>query len=126
MFTANRVAINISSAQRSLYMLLGGAIIVFTFSIITQVTPFNFEIFLKWGIVLSLFGTIIPPMLMNAGFPLTGIGLGSIVSALELPVSVTMAYFLLNETVTMTQWFGISLIIVAIILMNINRNGKIA
>jgi hypothetical protein len=29
--------------------------------------------------------------LMNAGFPLTGIGLGSIVSALELPVSVTMA-----------------------------------
>lgn len=125
MFTANRVATNISSAQRSLYMLLGGAIIVFTFSIITQVTPFNFEIFLKWGIVLSLFGTIIPPMLMNAGFPLTGIGLGSIVSALELPVSVTMAYFLLNETVTMTQWFGISLIIVAIILMNINRNGKI-
>lgn len=126
MFTANRVATNISSAQRSLYMLLGGAIIVFTFSIITQVTPFNFEIFLKWGIVLSLFGTIIPPMLMNAGFPLTGIGLGSIVSALELPVSVTMAYLLLNETVTMTQWFGISLIIVAIILMNINRNGKIA
>lgn len=125
MFTANRVATNISSAQRSLYMLLGGAIIVFTFSIITQVTPFNFEIFLKWGIVLSLFGTIIPPMLMNAGFPLTGIGLGSIVSALELPVSVTMAYLLLNETVTMTQWFGISLIIVAIILMNINRNGKI-
>jgi len=28
MFTANRVAIGISSAQRSLYMLLGGAIIV--------------------------------------------------------------------------------------------------
>ncbi|TDE04618.1 EamA family transporter [Flavobacterium hiemivividum] len=126
MFTANRVATNISSAQRSLYMLLGGAIIVFTFSIITQVTPFNFEIFLKWGIVLSLFGTIIPPMLMTAGFPLTGIGLGSIVSAIELPVSVTMAYFLLNETVTMTQWFGISLILLAIILMNINSNGKIA
>ncbi|NGY37492.1 EamA family transporter [Flavobacterium sp. XN-5] len=126
MFTANRVATNISSAQRSLYMLLGGAIIVFTFSIITQVTPFNFEIFLKWGIVLSLFGTIIPPMLMTAGFPLTGIGLGSIVSAIELPVSVTMAYFLLNETVTVTQWFGISLILLAIILMNINSNGKIA
>jgi len=29
MFTANRVAIGISSAQRSLYMLLGGAVIVF-------------------------------------------------------------------------------------------------
>jgi hypothetical protein len=82
------VASNISSAQRSLYMLL--VVIVFSFSIVTQVTPFNFEIFLKWGVVLALFGTIIPPLLMNAGFPLTGIGLGSIVSALELPVSVTM------------------------------------
>jgi drug/metabolite transporter (DMT)-like permease len=47
---------------------------------------------------------------MNAGFPLTGIGLGSIVSALELPVSVTMAFVLLNEDVKPFQWFGIVLI----------------
>jgi drug/metabolite transporter (DMT)-like permease len=122
MFTANSVATNISSAQRSLYMLLGGAIIVFGFSIATQVTPFNYAIFAKWGIILALFGTIIPPMLMNAGFPLTGIGLGSIVSALELPVSVMMAYVLLNEDVNATQWLGIVLIILAIVLMNINWN----
>jgi drug/metabolite transporter (DMT)-like permease len=118
MFTANRVAVGISSAQRSLYMLLGGAVIVFAFAMVTQSTPFNFNIFMKWGIILALFGTIIPPMLMNAGFPLTGIGLGSIISALELPVSVLMAYFLLNETVNTMQWFGITLILVAIILMN--------
>ncbi len=128
MFTANRVALGISSAQRSLFMLLGGAVIVFSFSIATQVGPFNFDIFLKWGLVLALFGTIIPPMLMNAGFPLTGIGLGSIVSALELPVSVLMAFFLLNETVLLTQWLGIILIILAIVIMNVNfknRNKKI-
>ena len=120
MFTANRVATGISSAQRSLFMLLGGAVIVFSFAIATQNTPFNFEIFMKWGIVLSLFGTIIPPMLMNAGFPLTGIGLGSIVSALELPVSVMMAYFLLHEQVVLVQWIGIILIVLAIVLMNMN------
>lgn len=119
MFTANRVATEISSAQRSLYMLLGGAVIVFGFSIATQTAPFNLEIFFKWGIVLALFGTIIPPMLMNAGFPLTGIGLGSIVSALELPVSVMMAYLLLNEKVNVTQWLGIVLIILAIVIMNV-------
>ena len=118
MFTANRVAVGISSAQRSLYMLLGGAVIVFAFAMVTQSTPFNFNIFMKWGIILALFGTIIPPMLMNAGFPLTGIGLGSIVSALELPVSVLMAYFLLNETVNTLQWFGITIILAAIVLMN--------
>ncbi|MDI6046546.1 EamA family transporter [Flavobacterium yafengii] len=120
MFTANRVATHISSAQRSLFMLLGGAIIVFGFAIATQTTPFNFEIFMKWGIILALFGTIIPPLLFNAGFPLTGIGLGSIVSALELPVSVLMAYFLLSENVTLIQWIGIILIILAIVIMNVN------
>jgi drug/metabolite transporter (DMT)-like permease len=119
MFTANRIALGISSAQRSLYMLLGGAVIVFGFSIATQVTPFNMAIFAKWGIVLALFGTIIPPMLMNAGFPYTGIGLGSIVSSLELPVSVMMAFIILNETVVFSQWIGILLIILAIVIMNI-------
>ena len=124
MFTANKVALGISSAQRSLYMLLGGAVIVFGFSLYTQTTPFNFEIFAKWGIVLALFGTIIPPMLLNAGFPHTGIGLGSIVSSLELPVSVLMAFFLLNESVLFIQWIGIVLIIFAIVIMNIQFKKK--
>lgn len=119
MFTANRVATEISSAQRSLYMLLGGAVIVFSFGLFTQTTPYDFEIFLKWGIILALFGTIIPPLLMNAGFPITGIGLGSIVSALELPVSVLMAFIILNEKVVFWQWFGILLILFAIVIMNI-------
>jgi drug/metabolite transporter (DMT)-like permease len=120
MFTANRVATQISSAQRSLFMILGGAVVVFGFGFATQTTPFNFEIFMKWGLILAIFGTIIPPMLLNAGFPLTGIGLGSIVSALELPVSVMMAYVLLHEEVMLLQWIGILLILFAIIMMNIN------
>ena len=125
MFTANKVALGISSAQRSLFMLLGGAIIVFSFGLFTQTTEFNFEIFTKWGIVLALFGTIIPPMLLNAGFTLTGIGLGSIVSSLELPVSVLMAYFLLNEELQLIQWIGILLIIIAIVIMNIQFNNPV-
>jgi len=120
MITANRVALGISSTQRSLYMLIGGFIVVLSFAFLTQTTPFNFDIFLKWGILLAFFGTIIPPLLFNIGFPLTGIGLGSIVSALELPVSVLMAYFILNEKVNATQWLGIALIILAIVVMNLN------
>lgn len=124
MFTANRIAVHVSSAQRSLYMLLGGGIIVLIFALSTQHTPFNYDIFLKWGILLAVFGTVIPPMLMNAGFPLTGIGLGSIVSSLELPVSVTMAYVFLHETVLLSQWIGIILIIFAIVIMNIQFSKK--
>ena len=124
MFAANKVATTISSAERSLYMLLGGVIIVFIFAILTQNTPFNYDIFFKWGILIAVFGTVIPPMLLNAGFPLTGIGIGSIVSALELPVSVTIAFVVLNETVILSQWIGIVLIIFAIVLMNINLKKK--
>ncbi|MBC7557051.1 MAG: EamA family transporter [Chryseobacterium sp.] len=143
MFTANSVATHISSAQRSLYMLFGGGILVLIFTFITQILPsqvesfnqmmglfstpkaFNFMIFAKWAIVLSLFGTIIPPLLLNAGFPLTGIGMGSIVSSLELPVSVLMAFFLLHEHVSLSQWIGIILIITAIVLMNLKKSSKI-
>ncbi|WP_396178267.1 EamA family transporter [Flavobacterium sp.] len=120
MFTANKIATHVSAAQRSLLMLIGGAVIVFSFALVTQITPFNLDIFTKWGIVLALFGTIIPPMLLNAGFPHTGIGLGSIVASLELPVSVLMAYFLLHEQVVFVQWIGIIVIILAIVIMNLN------
>lgn len=125
MFTANKIAVGVNNAKRSLYMLLGGAIIIAIFTLISQQTPFNFEIFAKWGILVALFGTIIPPILMNAGFPITGIGLGSIVSSLELPVSVSMAFFILNEQVILSQWFGIILIIAAIVIMNLKIKNKI-
>ena len=124
MFTANKVVLEISSAQRSLYMLLGGGVIVFIFSAFTQVGALNFDIFKNYGLFLALFGTIIPPILLNAGFPKTGLGLGSIVASLELPVSVLMAFLILNEKVVIWQWFGILLIIFAVIIMNINFSKK--
>jgi len=120
MFTSNRIATNLPSSLKSLYMLLGGAFIILFFTIATQVTPYNYDIFYKWGLFVAIFGTIIPPILLNMGFPKTGIGLGSIVSALELPVSVTMAWLLLHEVVTATQWLGIGMILFAIVMMNVN------
>ncbi|WP_353150018.1 DMT family transporter [Flavobacterium sp.] len=125
MFTANKVALEISSVQRSLFMLLGGAVVVFAFSAFTQVGALNFEIFKNYGLFLALFGTIIPPLLLNAGFPKTGLGLGSIVASLELPVSVLMAFLILNEKVVVWQWCGILFIILAIIIMNLNFSKKV-
>ncbi|RYY31914.1 MAG: EamA/RhaT family transporter [Sphingobacteriaceae bacterium] len=123
MFTSSRIATHLSSAQRSLYMLLGGAVIILCFAIYSWNGTFDVSIFLKWGIVLSVFGTILPPMLLTAGFPHTGIGLGSIVASLELPVSVVMAHVLLHETVNEFQWLGIVLIIAAIVIMNLSKRG---
>ena len=61
---------------------------------------------------------------MNAGFPHTGLGLGSIISSVELPVSVMMAFVILNEEVILSQWAGIVLILIAIVIMNIQFKRK--
>ncbi len=119
MYAANRIATQIPSTIRSFYMLVGGTIAVSIFSFFTLAKPFEYEIFIKWGILLALFGTIIPPILMNKGFPLTGIGLGSIISVLELPISVLMAFLILDEKISLVQWLGIIVIIGAVVLMNI-------
>jgi drug/metabolite transporter (DMT)-like permease len=120
LITANSVAPKVAHTHRSLHMLIGGTFIALIYVFIAQTTPFQFDVFFKWGIILAFLGTIIPPLFFNIGFPLTGIGLGSIVSALELPVSVMMAYFILNEEVNTTQWIGNIVIILAIVLMNVD------
>ncbi len=124
MYASNRVATYLPPYKKSLIMLISGFVVIVCFVIYSYDGSFDFSIFFKWGLILSLFGTIIPPLLLNAGFPKAGLGLGSIVSSLELPVSVLMAYFLLHESVSLVQWLGIILILTAIVIMNINFSKK--
>ncbi len=141
MFTSNTLATHIPVLRKSMVMLSGGSIVVFAYLFFAQIGPLHFDglksvylnftentehihsfrysILWKYGFVLALFGTIIPPILFNTGFPKAGLGLGSIVSSLELPVSVAMAFVLLGEKVIFIQWLGIALILFAIVLMNL-------
>lgn len=139
MFASNRIANHLPVLRKSFLMVSGGMFVVLSFLIFAQVGPFyfgtsptsvvearafDFSIFWKYGLFLAAFGTILPPILLNLGFPKTGLGLGSIISSLELPVSVTMAFVLLNEQVSLLQWSGILLILVAIVYMNLNSIRK--
>ena len=90
-------------------------ILFWNFQIIDE---FNWIVFLKWGSFLGFFGTILPPVLFNKGMPKVGTGLGSIISALEIPVSVFSAYLLLNENISFLQWLGIAIILVSVVLIN--------
>ncbi len=120
MFSSNRVGIGMPASLRSVYLLTGATLMVsliWGYTIITE--PFKLSIFYKWGIILAIFGTILPPFLFAKGMPVIGIGVGSIIASLELPVSVLMAKFVLNEEVTGLQWLGIFLILFSIVLLNI-------
>jgi len=123
-YTSNTVSLQLHSLRRSLWMLLGGTLVVIIIATPYLIEEFNLEIFKKWGLILALFGTILPPILFTAGMPKINVGLGAIISSVELPVAVIMAYILLNEVVTPYQWLGIGIILAAVVVMNLPKRKK--
>jgi len=123
-YTSNTVSLQLHSLRRSLWMLLGGTLVVTIIATPFLIEQFNLEIFKKWGLILALFGTILPPILFTAGMPKINVGLGAIISSVELPVAVIMAYFLINEVVNPYQWLGIGIILAAVVMMNLPKRKK--
>ncbi|WP_184544676.1 DMT family transporter [Mucilaginibacter sp. FT3.2] len=124
MYTSNHIELGSPPLKRSLYMILGGLIIIACVFYSSVIQGFSYQIFMRWGLILALFGTILPPLLFTRGMPLTGMGLGAIIAAVEIPVSVLMANLLLKEPVSFHQWVGIVLILFAVVLMNIKKREK--
>ena len=123
-FTSNRVGLSLHSISRSKWMMTGGLLVVIVYAI-PALAEFNLNIFMLWGPILALFGTLLPPLFFTAGMPKINLGLGAIISAIELPVAAIMGYLVLNETQNLNQWIGIILIIAAIFFMNLQRAKKI-
>jgi drug/metabolite transporter (DMT)-like permease len=122
MYTSNNLELRLPPLKRSLYMILGGLIIIYLVFHSSVNREFSGGIFLRWGLILSLFGTILPPLLFTRGMPLTGMGLGAIIASVEIPVSVLMAHVLLKEPVSFLQWVGVVLILFAVVLMKIGKS----
>ncbi|WP_266206096.1 EamA family transporter [Pontibacter kalidii] len=106
---------------KSALLLTGACILVLSiFPPVFLVNGALFNGLMKWGLVLALFGTVIPPLFYAYGIPKTGLGLSAILSAAELPVAVLMSSLVLQEEVWAVQWLGVALILLAIILSNIS------
>lgn len=118
-YSSNNIELGFPSIKRSFLMVSGGFITVLLVFSSSLLQGFSFSILLNWGIVVALFGTILPPILFAKGMPLTGMGLGAIFTSLEIPVAILFAHLLLNEYVSVGQWLGVLLIIIAVILKNI-------
>lgn len=121
MATTNSVALELPTIVRSKYLVLGGLLATILFWNVQILAHFNFQDFITWGVFLGIFGTILPPLLFNQGFPRIGVGLGSIISSIELPISVLSALILLNEAVVWMQWLGIIIILLSVVLINKNQ-----
>lgn len=117
-----RVGNDYPPVLKSAFMITGAFIWI---AILMQpFTLFQSPIFtsiLPYGLLLSVFGTVLPPLLFAYGIPKTGVPLASILSAAELPVAVCMSYFVLQEEVRFLQWIGVLLIVLIIIWNNTSR-----
>ncbi|MDQ0418089.1 drug/metabolite transporter (DMT)-like permease [Croceifilum oryzae] len=74
-----------------------------------------------WGLLLGLFGSLIPSYLFAIGIPHIGSGMASILGSVELPVVILTSALLLSESVSMIQWVGTILILVGIGFSELRR-----
>lgn len=74
---------------------------------------------IKWGALIALFSMVFPLVAYSIFMPYLRLGVGPILSSLELPASITVAFLLLGETVSASQLVGVALIITAVVVPNI-------
>ena len=124
MYASNHIGLQMPSVERSRDLILGGLLAIILFWNFDIPNHFEGWIFLKWGFFLSFFGTILPPLLFTRGIPLTGTALGGIISAVEIPISILFAYWVLNEPVGPVQWLGVFIILCSVALVNLRLKGQ--
>ena len=74
---------------------------------------------IKWGVLIALFSMVFPLVAYSIFMPYLELGIGPILSSLELPSSIVVAFILLGETVSWAQIAGVAVIIFAVILPNV-------
>lgn len=77
---------------------------------------------LPYALLVALFGSAIPIFCLAISVPRLGNGLVTILSAMELPAVVFFASFVLHEPVSIAQWGGVLMILVAIAVPQIKWN----
>jgi len=121
-FFSGQVATNVHPLLRSPLMVTGSLVLVFIvfFKDISGI-PYSDGQLWKVGLGVALFGAILPPLFFALGAHRIPGALANVLSSIELPVAIISASLILSESVNLTQWLGISLIIIAIM---INEGGS--
>ncbi|WP_316824569.1 DMT family transporter [Pedobacter miscanthi] len=122
---SGRIGNEYAPLKKSALMITGACILIFI--IFPPTFLFNGALggsLLKWGLIISVFGTVIPPLFYAEGVPKIGTAISSILSAAELPVAVMMAGFVLQEQVSFLRWLGVMVILSAMVLPNLKYLKK--
>lgn len=68
-FASNRIALELSPVKRSKWMALGGLTVVIIISSPSLISTFHPAVLYRWGLLLAVFGVVLPPLLLTSGMP---------------------------------------------------------
>lgn len=124
MSASNQVAVNCNVFFRSKYLVTGGLIAILAYWNVHVFDSLSWHLEWRFGLLLGLFGTVLPPIMFSKGFPVLGLGWGSVLAAIEIPVSIATAWFFLGEEIYLVQLLGCVCIIVGIVFHHV-RTGAV-
>jgi drug/metabolite transporter (DMT)-like permease len=122
-FLSSSVGKDAAPVLKSALLSTGGLIVVFL--LFPPMFLFDLPVLMgvaPYGLLLGLFGVVLPPLLFSIGMPHIGPGLGTILTASELPVAVSMSSLILVEHVSISQWVGVVFILGGIMIGNANKS----
>lgn len=127
MFFNGKQVEGMDTATRLFYVSLFAAVVIAIFQ--TPEIVWNGKLFGEglwvYGLLLGLFGIVLPICLFSIAVPRVGSGLASILSAMELPVAVLASVIILSEALTVLQITGIGVILFGMVLPSVfNRTPK--
>lgn len=119
LYVSGKVANHVPALRKSLVMALGGTVVIGTFYPFWDFATETISLpFIGLGLLLGSFGIVLPPFLFSLGIPVVGSGLGTILSASELPTTLMLSSIVVSEHITLIQWLGIVVILSGIVLGN--------
>jgi drug/metabolite transporter (DMT)-like permease len=114
-FFSGKTAPRLNPIYRSAWMSTGGVFLVFVIFPPAYLFNGTLEMSLLWfGLLLGLFGAVIPTLFFTIGIPKIGVGLASILGSAELPVAIICSTLLLHEHILLSQWIGVGLILLCV------------
>lgn len=127
MFINGKKVEGIDTATRLFYVSFFAAVVIAIFQ--TPEVVWNGKLFSEglwvYGLLLGLFGIVLPICLFAISVPHVGSGLASILSAMELPVAIVASVIILSEALTIIQVMGIAIILFGMVLPSLfNRRRK--
>lgn len=125
-FISGHVAPKSDPLLRSALMVTGGAIITSliappTFLINSTVLT---ELLISYGFLLAFFGSLFSTWMFAKGAPLVSTGLASILSSMQLPVTMLLSFVILHVPINALQILGIGVILLGVIISESNLGNK--